>query len=86
MSAFGLIMSASPPRADLPGDVAEGPFLTPAVRKRQKWSSACDNRIKNVDVAKQSCAGRLFRESILRLARFRKCFHTAKTQCGHSSD
>ncbi len=31
MSAFGAISSASPPGADLPGGVAEGPFLTQAV-------------------------------------------------------
>jgi len=31
MSAFLSIMSASPPTADLPDGVAEGPFLTQAV-------------------------------------------------------
>ena len=29
MSALALISSALPPGADLPGGVAEGPFLTP---------------------------------------------------------
>ncbi len=34
MSAFRLIMSASPPKADVPGGAAEGPLVTQAVQKR----------------------------------------------------
>ncbi len=35
MSALAPISSASPPGADLPGGVAEGPFLTQPVWKRE---------------------------------------------------
>ncbi len=36
MSVFTPISSASPPGADLPGGVAEGPFLTQTVSKRRR--------------------------------------------------